>query len=118
MSVIDAFSDRRRRKRFRLASDVNVIDQIKGEPIGKLIDIHEDGLMIFGRKLALNAPIQISLILPNLVNLQTDFSLGVECLWIQEADLSQDLYWAGCSIIDKSSSAEACIQTLINIQAS
>ena len=112
----NALANRRRRRRYQLSADIHVIDQLNEKPIGQLVNIHQEGLLLMGEQLNLNASHQITLLLPNSINQQTQFELGVECLWSQPTDCG-DQYWSGCSIIDISPMAMACIQTLINIQS-
>jgi len=113
----NALSNRRRLKRHQLSSDIRVIDKVQKQTIGKLVDIHQEGLLLLGADLKLDSSHQINLILPSSVNLQNQFTLGIECLWCQSADEDNTLFWAGCSIIDKSTLASSCIESLINMQS-
>jgi len=112
----NALANRRRLKRHQLSSDIHVVDKLQKQTVGKLVDIHQEGLLLLGTSLKLESSHQISLILPSSVNLQSQFTLGVECLWCQSTDENNTLFWAGCSIIDKSDLASGCIQSLINMK--
>jgi hypothetical protein len=113
----NALANRRRRRRHQLSADIYVIDQLRNNPMGQLVNIHQEGLLLMGAFLNLNSSHQITLILPNSVNQQTEFKLGIECLWSQQTDLDPKIYWSGCSIIDMSPMAEACIDKMINLQS-
>lgn len=115
MIVSDALINRRQLRRHKLAAEIAIIDKLKLEPIGKLVDIHQEGLLILGRSLIIDSSHQLSLVLPNSINRQTHLEVGVECLWCQSSINDDALYWVGCRIIDKSRNASACIQSLINI---
>ncbi|MEO0443075.1 MAG: hypothetical protein AAFZ92_04945 [Pseudomonadota bacterium] len=112
-----ALSERRRSRRYRLSSEIHVIDQWRNENLGKLVNIHQQGLLIVGTCLSVSSSHQITLFLPNSINQHRRFDLGIECLWHEKTSDESALYWCGCSIIDKSSQADACIQALINIQS-
>ncbi len=113
----NALANRRQLRRHKLSANIQVIDQLRDQPVGKLVDIHQEGLLLIGNELRIDSSHQIRLILPSSVNLRTNFQLGIECLWSQSAESGDSLYWTGCSIIDKSMIASACIESLINIQS-
>ena len=115
MIVSDALINRRQLRRHKLSAEIAIIDKLKLEPIGKLVDIHQDGLLMLGRSLIIGSSHQLSLVLPNSINRQTYLDLGVECLWSQTSVNNGALYWVGFKIIDKSRNASASIQSLINI---
>ena len=116
MNTPDPLSDRRHRRRHQLAEEILVVDQLRNESVGRLVNLHQEGLMLVGREIPKNAPLQVILVLPNSINQQENIVIGIECLWSQRADLQEPLYWSGCSIIDKSSLAEMCIEKLVSIQ--
>lgn len=115
MVIPSALANRRRLKRHQLSTDIHVFDSLQHQPIGKLVDIHQEGLLLLGAHFKLDSSHQIKLMLPSSVNLQSQFTLGIECLWCQSADEDNTLFWAGCSIIDKSELAFGCIESLINV---
>ncbi len=110
-------ANRRRLKRYRLYADIEIIDTLSNKRLGKLVDIHQEGLLLIGDALALNASHQIKLFLPSMVNLQREFQLGIECIWCHPSEGDDDLFWSGCGIIDKSDIASACITSLVNIRS-
>ena len=113
----DVLTNRRHLRRYKLSANIAIIDSLRLKPIGKLVDIHQQGLLMLGQSLVIASSHQLSLILPNSVNGQTDIEIGVECLWCQVSVDNDTLFWVGFMIIDKSNNATAGIQSLINITA-
>ena len=72
--------------------------------------------MIVGKLLPIHATYQIQLRLPHSINQQTTIELGIESLWANEVDNDHALFWVGCSIIDRSPLANACLNKLIALQ--
>lgn len=112
-----AFADKRRLKRHKLSAEILIFDELNHINIGKLIDIHQEGILLIGKELSLDSTHQITVNLPNSVNLKRQFSIGIECLWSQPADPESALFWSGCSIIDKSDLASGCIESLVNMKS-
>jgi len=117
MTVADVLINRRRLRRHKLTTDIAIFDNFTSEPLGKLIDIHQQGLLALGRSFTVASSYQFSLMLPNTINGQTVIEVGVECLWCQPCVDSDTLVWGGFTIIDKSKHAAAGICSLINITA-
>jgi hypothetical protein len=113
----NALTNRRQFKRHQLSAEIKIVDNLQKQAIGKLVDIHQEGLLLLGTSFKIDSSHQVKLILPHSVNLQSEFILGIECLWCQKAYEDSTLFWAGCSIIDKSEFATGCIESLINIQS-
>ena len=96
-----------------LADPVNVYDRPSQSFLGRLVNIHAEGLLIMG-----NYPFEegrvyeVDLQLPEAVNEKTTLSLGVDCLWTQTED-GNIAYWAGCRIIDISDDTLVDINVLI-----
>ena len=117
MTIPDALINRRLLRRHKLSADIAILDNLRLEPIGKLVDIHQQGLLMLGRSFVIASSYQLSLMLPNSINGQTYIEIGVECLWCQASVDNDTLFWVGFMIIDKSKNATAGIQSLINITA-
>lgn len=113
----NALTERRRRRRHQLSEEVRVVDKVNNLTLGQLVNIHQEGLLIMGMPLNLNSSHQVTLLLPNSINHQTEFELGIECLWSQQIDPAEDIHWSGCSIIEMSKVAEQCVQSMINIRS-
>ena len=104
---------RRKLKRHAIGSTVEVHDKLRHCCVGRLVNIHHQGLMLMAQA-AIEADrfYQLDLRLPQKVNGRDLIHLGVDCLWVRPSD-DQKQYWAGFQIIDKSSEADADITALI-----
>jgi hypothetical protein len=115
MTVSNALINRRQLRRHQLSAEIAIHDISRLAPMGKLVDIHQEGFLMLGRSLIIDSSHQLSLMLPNSINGQTYLEIGVECLWCQPSIVDDALFWVGFRIIDKSNNAAAGIQSLINI---
>lgn len=113
--MLQKMTEKRRLRRHQLNTQMIIEDSFSQDKLGQLANIHQEGLMIVGRFLEINSIYQVRIQLPNSINQQTSIELGIECLWSQQVDESRELFWTGCSIIDKSPMANACIDKLINL---
>ena len=114
---VENLDERRIKRRHQLRSHVKVRDVHTNIVIGQVANLHQEGIMILGKGLNINATYQIELQLPNTVYSQQSISLGIECLWKQAMTADNHLFWSGCSIIDKTPIADQCIVSLIKRQA-
>lgn len=102
-------------ERHTINGDVDVYDNLRDQYIGRLVNIHAQGLMIVG-----DLPMEedrlytLDLHVPEPVNGQLVIQLGADCLWARDADLSGK-YWTGFSIIDMSPQATETIRTLVDL---
>ncbi|EIK43052.1 hypothetical protein O59_004156 [Cellvibrio sp. BR] len=100
-------------ERHIINGDVDVYDSLRDMYVGRLVNIHTQGLMVMGDlSLEEDRLYTLDLHLPEPVNDQMVIHLGVDCLWTREADLAGK-YWIGFSIIDASSQALQSIQALV-----
>jgi hypothetical protein len=96
---------------------VEVSDAITSLVVGRLVNVHVEGLMIVGEhNLPNNNLYQFVLQLPAEINGQSRIDLGVDCLWSRSND-DQTQFWAGCRIIDISDTALENLKSLINLLA-
>lgn len=100
-------------ERHNINGDVDVYDSLRDLYVGRLVNIHTQGLMVMG-DLALEEDrlYTLDLHLPEPVNGQLSIQLGVDCLWTREADLAGK-HWLGFSIIDASPQAADAIRALV-----
>ena len=100
-------------ERHTINGDVDVYDNLRDLYIGRLVNIHAQGLMIVGDvALEEDRLYTLDLHVPEPVNGQTVIQLGVDCLWTRDADLSGKR-WIGFSIIDISPQSSESIRELI-----
>ena len=113
---IHSLDERRVKHRHAVNAFISVKDKIQNVSIGQIANLHEEGLMLAGQALAVNASYQLQLQLPYTIHSQQEIDLGVECLWRQAMSKDVDLYFSGCIIISKSEMASVCIESLIRRQ--
>lgn len=115
MNELDQRLYARRLKRHDIGGIVDVFDANYNVSLGRLVNIHEEGLMVMGDIHWQDEKIyQIDLHLPELIDGRSIIHLGVDCLWSRASD-DNTKHWAGCLIIDASKQAKADIKKLISI---
>ena len=100
-------------ERYTINGDVDVYDSLRDSYIGRLVNIHAQGMMIMG-DIALEEDrlYTVDLHVPEPVNGQTVIQVGIDCLWAREADLAGKV-WMGCAIIDASAQSIEAIRQLV-----
>ncbi len=100
-------------ERHGIDGDVDVYDNLRDVYLGRLVNIHAQGLMIIGDlPLEEDKLYKLDLHLPRPVAGHTSIHLGVDCLWTRNADYNGK-HWAGFSIIDISPQAAEAIRELV-----
>lgn len=100
-------------ERHSIHGEVEVYDCLRDLYIGRLVNIHAQGLMIIGElPLEEDKLYTLDLHLPEPINGHTIIQLGIDCLWARDADLA-DKFWMGCAIIDISPQSKEAIMELI-----
>ncbi|MGS2722924.1 PilZ domain-containing protein [Porticoccus sp. GXU_MW_L64] len=93
--------ERRRLERHEVTSQVDAVDRITGQSVGRLVDIHSEGLMLItGDQVEVGNIYQLSLKRGSDIWLQ----VGVDCLWKNPAN-GEGRYWAGFRVIDATDEA-------------
>ena len=104
--------DQRCRDRVLVDQSILVHDMLKQAPIGRLVNIHDQGFMAIGNNTAReNRIYQLELLFSELIEGKDKVQLGAECLWTRETD-SGDQYWAGFHIVDLADQDLSTIQLL------
>jgi hypothetical protein len=100
-------------ERYGIAGDVDVYDSLRDVYLGRLVNIHTQGLMLLG-DVALDEDklYKLDLNLPAPINGRTSIPMGVDCLWTRNADYNGK-HWAGFAIIDLSPQAADDIRMLV-----
>lgn len=100
-------------ERHSINGDVDVYDNLRDLYLGRLVNIHAQGLMVVGDvALEEDRIYTLDLHVPEPVNGQMVIQLGVDCLWTRDADLSGK-HWTGFSIIDVSPQSSEAIRSLV-----
>lgn len=106
--------EKRRLPRHELVKPVEICDRLSQSGLGRLVNIHREGLMIVGNHLCREENVyQVDLHLPEPVNGRTVISLQLDCLWARETDSGSG--WAGFRILDISDQAARDIDTLVSL---
>lgn len=104
--------DQRRLPRHFLTEPIAVLDRLSQAPLGSLVNIHREGLMVVGSYAFEQERLyQLELQLPVAINAGDNISLGVDCLWSRSED--SQMFWTGFKIIDASEQALLDIDELI-----
>lgn len=101
-------------QRHGIDGDVDVYDSLRDIYLGRLVNIHSQGLMLLGDiPLEEDRLYKLDLHLPHSLNGRTSIHLGVDCLWTRNADYNGK-HWAGFTIIDISPDAAEDIRLLVD----
>jgi hypothetical protein len=105
-------TDSRALKRKAIEQSIDVYDNTCDAYLGRIVNLHEQGLMVIGdRPFTEDCLYRLDLHLSEPVNERNSIHLGVDCLWVRNAE-DNGKHWAGFSIIDASPQALADIETL------
>lgn len=106
--------NKRNLPRHELKTAVGVYDSVSQGLLGKMVNAHAEGVMIMGNHpFSENKIYQLDLHLPTPINEHNSINIGVDCLWVRCEE--ENIYWAGCKIIDIADSAKADLEKLIEI---
>lgn len=106
-------AEKRRLPRTRVGQAVEVFDQHTEEPIGRVVDLTVEGLMLLTPEdVPAHGIYQLVIPLPVSVEGCAQIRVGVESLWCRESNDGQN-HWTGFHIIDISDEDRACIERLI-----
>ncbi|MCK5881818.1 MAG: PilZ domain-containing protein [Sinobacterium sp.] len=105
---------KRKHARHILPNPVHIFNSLSGEDIGVLVNISQNGILIAGSEgLNVDSLYQLELRFPELVLGVSELSVGVDCLWVEDASAKGQLYWSGCQIIDISEEGTAFMQKIL-----
>ncbi len=103
----------RRLERCTVNSVVEVYDTNRDVYVGRLVNIHAEGLMLMGDAVMESDHVyQLDLQLPKAVCGEKTIHLGVDCLWVRTPEEST-VKWSGFHIIDLSDLAREQIDALL-----
>lgn len=110
---IDRGHQRRKLERKTLSESVAVTDTLTDQPIGEVVNITTEGIMILANtKLTCNSVFMFELHLPEVINGEKTIKIGVDCLWCKNTD-NFERFWTGFQIIDADHDSTQRIKTLI-----
>lgn len=103
----------RRRERLGASQSIDVYDNTRDTYLGRVVNVHCEGLMLIGdQPFEEDCLYRLDLHLAVPVNGRNSIQLGVDCLWVKNAE-DNGKHWAGFSIIDASPQALEDIDSLI-----
>jgi len=106
-------TEQRRRKREHSLYYLPVFPAGKDEPLGRLVDITPEGLMLVCEvSVAVGTHYQLNILLPQELAEATAISCRAECRWCRSA-LNPDFYDAGFRIVETSDRDRSLINLLI-----
>jgi hypothetical protein len=113
MSDLSSQNYDRAMHRHTISGDIDVYDALRDVYIGRLVNIHTQGLMLVGDvPLEEDRLYELDLHLPSESNSKQVVRIGVDCLWTRAAD-QNGKHWTGFSIIDSTPHAAEDIHNLI-----
>lgn len=105
--------NRRRLQRHRISFAVDIYDAVDGAPLGNIVNIHHEGLVILSHEvLQLEKIYQLEMKLPQPINNTDRIPFIADCLWQSPAS-SDGSYWVGFKIVELSNTSERLIGQLI-----
>ena len=106
------YADQRRTRRITIPEHPMILDAHSSEPLGQLVNLSSEGLMIAGvRCIPCNTILQIRI--PLIKNRHTlEIRVGVESLWYEHTAES-GTYWTGFQIIDISPEAQYVLDSVL-----
>lgn len=104
---------KRQTERHSVTQDVDVYDALRDIYVGRLVNIHAKGLMLIADKpLKEDTLYTFDIHLPLPIRNLDSIQIGVDCLWVRDADLAGK-HWMGFSVIDVTAEALLVIDQLI-----
>lgn len=108
---------RRKHPRYEISGPVKIWHPLRKQYLGVVANLSVDGLMLASSEaLESERLYALELHLPSPIAGTQKIPLTVDCLWVSEADISTDVFWSGCQIIDCSDSDIEIIAALIASQ--
>jgi len=112
-------NNQRALRRHQLSGVVEVYDVADASYLGRLVNIHSEGLMLMGDVLmSIDKLYQLTVNLPQplIVNDKVfkKIDIAIDCLWVRESGDGSP-HWAGCRIIDASDEPLAVVDKLVEL---
>ncbi|RZA07237.1 MAG: PilZ domain-containing protein [Moraxellaceae bacterium] len=113
MSDLSSQNYDRAMHRHTISGDIDVYDSLRDIYLGRLVNIHTQGLMLVGDvPLEEDRLYELDMHIPDASHNKKVLRIGVDCLWTRAAD-QDGKHWTGFSIIDSSPQATEEIHRLI-----
>lgn len=109
----DSLQNQRKLKRYQLTALVDIVNHQSQDMVGRLVNVHTEGLMIIGEFAFEEEKIySLDLVLPKTFEKST-ITLEVDCLWTRPSQDQHAVLWSGFSIVNCTEEARSDIEVLI-----
>lgn len=99
--------------RHEVSAAIDVWDALSDEHLGRLVNIHQQGLMVLSDwPLSEDHLYQLRINLPQSLSSSGEMTVGVDCLWVRSS-ADGERHWAGCQIIDLSEKGRGQVDMLV-----
>ncbi|WP_341706364.1 PilZ domain-containing protein [Halopseudomonas sp.] len=106
-------TERRRLERHIVSSSLEVFDLDTGDHLGRVVDLHEEGLMLLSnRPVDLNRAFALQINLPMTLNGVKEFLLDAESLW-NRVSINGEQFWTGMHFTNLPEEARQCIAKMV-----
>ncbi len=106
-------TERRRLERHRVSNSLEVFDLDTGDLLGKVVDLHVEGLMLLSeRPLEMFRPYALQVNLPMNLNGMTEFMLDAETMWRRES-IAGGQFWTGLHFTRVPEDSRRCIERMV-----
>lgn len=115
VSNSEAHSCQRKLKRRSLPGVVDVYESISGTYLGRLVNVHQEGLMLMG-DVPMHADdlYQLDLHVSGRDEEKKIISLNVDCVWVRVAEDNRK-HWSGFHILDPSAEIREELELLVSV---
>ncbi|PRB76170.1 PilZ domain-containing protein [Pseudomonas sp. MYb185] len=107
-------NERRKLERHHVSSSLEVYDLDSGELLGRVVDLHTEGLMLLSeRPIELNRAWALQVNLPMTLNGVSEFMLDAESRWHRES-MAGGQYWTGLQFTHLPDESRRCIERMVS----
>jgi len=106
-------SERRKLERHTVSSSLEVYDLETGHMLGRVVDLHVEGLMLLSDKpIEMYKSFALQINLPMTLNGMGEFLLDAQSLWNRES-IGGGQYWTGLQFTNVPDDARQCIEKMV-----
>lgn len=107
---------RRKLERHHVSNSLEVFDLDSGELLGRVVDLHTEGLMLLSEQpIELDRSWALQINLPMTLNGLSEFLVDAESRW-NRASIGGGQYWTGLQFTQLPEESRLCIERMISSQ--
>ncbi len=107
-------NQRRKLELHHVSSSVEVYDLDSGQMLGRVVDLHTEGLMLLSEQpIELHRSWALQVNLPMTLNGLSEFLLSAESLWNRES-IAGGQYWTGLHFTNLPDESRHCIERMVS----